>query len=123
VYYSSLKYDDKFKIEEADIRRTLDQNEQAFNYLKQTTMWRSFVSEKNLPQPTARILRKVLAEGSVPWDLGDDSMKICYKKGWLHTEALHTGGGHIICVLPTKLHTKSVLAPMAFFPEFPLTKY
>lgn len=61
---------------------------------------------KRISQPVARILRKVLPEGSVPRDLDDDGVKICYEKGWLHIEALDAGGGNIICVLPTKLYAK-----------------
>lgn len=62
---------------------------------------------KRISQPAARILRKV---------------KICYDKGWVHTEALRAGGGDFICVLPTKLHAKSVLALVAFLLEFHFTK-
>jgi hypothetical protein len=93
-------------IHEADIRKTLERKEEAFNFLAQTPVQRSFVNRRNLTPRAANILRKVLIEGSVPRDLDDEGVRTCYKQGWLHTEALDYEAMKIICVLPTNLHAK-----------------
>lgn len=93
-------------IHEADIRKTLERKEEAFDFLAQTPVQRSLVDRRNLTPCAANILRKVLIEGSVACDLDDEGVRTCYEKGWLHAEALDYAAMEIICVLPTNLHAK-----------------
>ena len=111
-------------VHEADIRRTLEQKDEAFEFLEQTPVHRSFVNLRNLTPRAANILRKVLIEGSVPRDLNDEGVRTCYEQGWLHTEALDRRAIEIICVLPTNLHAKSVPSLFcALLSRFPSLKH
>jgi hypothetical protein len=96
---------------EADIRKALDDKDKAFAFLRETPANRSFVVLQNLNPHAANTLRKVLIEGSIPRDLEDEGVRICYQRGWVHTEAVDQYGAEIICVLPSNLHAKSVLSP------------
>jgi hypothetical protein len=98
-------------IHETDIRKTLAKKDEAFAFLEQTPVHRSFVNLQKLMPRAANILRKVLIEGNVPRDLNDEGVRTCYEQGWLHTEALDSKAIKIICILPTNLHAKSVPSP------------
>jgi hypothetical protein len=104
VYHSNVKRGMDI-IHEADIRNTLERKE-AFDFLAQTPVRRSFVNRRNLTPHAANILWKVLIEGSVPRNLNNEGVRTCYEQGWLHTEALDNEAMEIICVLPTNLHAK-----------------
>ncbi|QKX57279.1 uncharacterized protein TRUGW13939_04390 [Talaromyces rugulosus] len=123
VYRSDLKRD-MDAVREADIRKTLEDKNKAFAFLEQTPVQRSFVDLKNLNPHAANTLRKVLIEGSMPRDLDNEGVRICYERGWLHTEPLDVQANEIICVLPTKLHAKFVEYNLADPKvKFPREKY
>lgn len=65
-------------IHEADIRKTLEQKEEAFEFLENAPVKRSFVNRRKLTPCAANILRKVLIEGSVPRDL-NNATSTCYE--------------------------------------------
>ncbi|CRG90461.1 hypothetical protein PISL3812_07505 [Talaromyces islandicus] len=123
LYHSNLKRDMK-TLCEADIRKALDDKNQAFAFLRQAPVHRSFVTLEKLNPHAANTLRKVLIEGSIPRDLEDEGVRICYERGWVHTEALDQDAAEIICVLPSNLHAKFVEYNLADHKvEFPREKY
>ena len=67
---------------------------------------RSFSSEKKLTVEAADTLRKVLQYGSIPRQLEDPGIRLCYEEGWVHSEATDLKAECIFCVMPSKLHEK-----------------
>jgi hypothetical protein len=82
----------------------LSDEEASFGYLQQTSVQRSFPRKLKLTPEAVEVLRRVLVEHSIPCDLDDPGIKLCYLNGWLHAEAIDSLGNEIVCVLPSPLH-------------------
>ena len=54
----------------------------------------------------ADVLRKVLQHGSIPCQLEDPGIRLCYEEGWVHSEITDLVTMYTICILPSKLHEK-----------------
>lgn len=88
------------------VLKALNDEPTLFDVVASSAVGRSF-PRRNLLTPTAaEILRRVLEFGSVPRNLEDEGLNLCYKMGWLHSEPLDTDGAEILCVFPSKLHEK-----------------
>jgi hypothetical protein len=84
----------------------LENEDRLFQYLAQMPVQRSFINRRELTVEAADILREVLANGSVPRDLTNNGVRLCYEKGWLHSEPLNWDDLDIRCVFPTHLQAK-----------------
>jgi hypothetical protein len=67
---------------------------------------RSFPSQEKLTVEAADVLRKVLKYGSIPRQLGDPGIRLCYEEGWVHSEPTDLYAEDVVCVFPSKLHEK-----------------
>jgi hypothetical protein len=67
---------------------------------------RSFPSQRKLTVEAANVLREVLQLGSIPRNLENPGIRLCYEEGWIHSEAMDQDAVDIVCVLPSKLHEK-----------------
>jgi hypothetical protein len=74
--------------------------------LKEYPVQRSFPSARKLTIEAADVLRKVLQYGSIPRQLKDPGICLCYKEGWVHSETTDLDMEDVDCVLPSKLHEK-----------------
>ena len=79
--------------------------------LKEYPVQRSFPPGEKLTAEAANVLRKVLLNGSIPRNLEDKGIRLCYEEGWVHSEAIDLGANDIVCVLPSKLHEKYYISP------------
>ncbi|KAH8423892.1 uncharacterized protein LDX57_001644 [Aspergillus melleus] len=82
-----------------------------FRSFRHCTVFKSFPLAKNLTAPAVNVLRRVLENGSVPCNLQDEGVRLCYERGWLHSDLTRTSvteDPNIICFLPTRLHMKFV---------------
>lgn len=93
-------------IKKEHVIATLDNEDEAFRFLAQTPVQRSFVNRRTLTHKAADVLREVLANGHIPRDLENEGIRTCYEQGWLHSEPLDFDAMEIICVFPTRLHAK-----------------
>ena len=67
---------------------------------------RSFPSAQKLTVEAADVLRKILQDGSIPRDLKDPGLRLCYEEGWIHSVTTDLDTEDVVCVLPSKLHEK-----------------
>jgi hypothetical protein len=74
--------------------------------LKEYPVQRSFPLAAKLTIEAADVLRKVLQHGSVPRQLEDPGIHLCYEQGWVHSDTTDLDTEDIVCVLPSKLHEK-----------------
>jgi hypothetical protein len=74
--------------------------------LKAYPVQRSFPSEEKLTVEAADVLRKVLQYGSIPRQLKDPGISLCYEQGWVHSDTTDLDTEATACVLPSKLHEK-----------------
>ena len=74
--------------------------------LKEYPVQRSFPLRKKLTVEAADVLRKVLQHGSIPRQLEDPGIRLCYEEGWVHSETIDLDTEDTVCVLPSKLHEK-----------------
>jgi hypothetical protein len=84
----------------------LDDESKVFKMLDSRPVQRSFPSQRKLTVEAADVLRKVLQSGNIRRDLEDPGVSLCYKEGWIHSEATDQHANNIVCVLPSKLHEK-----------------
>ena len=89
----------------------MDDESKVFNMLREYPVQRSFPSAKKLTAEAANVLRKVLLDGSIPRNLEDKGIRLCYEEGWVHSEATDPNAEDIVCVLPSKLHEKYYISP------------
>ena len=61
---------------------------------------------KKLTVEAADVLRKVLQHGSIPCQLEDPGIRLCYEEGWVHSVTTDLDTEAVACVLPSKLHEK-----------------
>ncbi|EAW20587.1 uncharacterized protein NFIA_030190 [Aspergillus fischeri NRRL 181] len=106
VYHPQLKHGTIEAVTQEHIMSLLEDEDRLFQHLKDTLVQRSFIKWRDLTVEAADILREVLANGSVSQDLTNNGIRICYEKGWLHTEPLSWDDKDIRCVFPTHLHAK-----------------
>ena len=69
-------------------------------------MQRSFPSDRKLTVEAANVLREVLQHNSIPRQLEDPGILLCYQEGWVHSETTDLKTEDVVCVLPSKLHEK-----------------
>ena len=74
--------------------------------LQESPVQRSFPSDGKLTVEAANVLREVLQHGSIPRELNDPGIHLCYEEGWVHSEATDLFANNIVCVLPSRLHEK-----------------
>ena len=74
--------------------------------LQGSPVQRSFPLDGKLTVEAANVLREVLQHGSIPCDLNDLGIRLCYEEGWVHSEATDDYATNVVCVLPSKLHEK-----------------
>jgi len=74
--------------------------------LREYPVQRSFPSSQKLTVEAADVLRKVLQDGSIPRQLEDPGVRLCYEEGWIHSEITDLDTEDVVCVLPSKLHEK-----------------
>ena len=86
--------------------QALDDEHRVFETLKACAVNRSFPEQRDLTPQACDVLRKVLVDGSIPYNFGDPGFNDCYEMGWIHSEATDTDAAEIVCVLPSKLHEK-----------------
>jgi hypothetical protein len=87
-----------------------DREGDIFNFLEQTPVYRSFPSASDLTVPAVQVLCRVLEEGKIMLNLRDEGIRLCYEKGWLHSDhssnsTLYKNDG-MICYFPSRLHEK-----------------
>ncbi|KAB8229541.1 uncharacterized protein BDW43DRAFT_303111 [Aspergillus alliaceus] len=124
VYRSKIKHGNISAVEKHHIIFTLNDEEESFRYLAQTGFQRSFVDLRRLTCAAGNVLREVLVNQHIPRDLDNEGIRLCYEKGWLHSEPLDFRADQIVCVFPTRLHAKFVehyLTDSSV--PFPLDKY
>jgi hypothetical protein len=74
--------------------------------LREYPVHRSFPSAEKLTTEAANVLRKVLQDGSIPRQLEDPGIRLCYEQGWVHSDTTNPDTEDTVCVLPSKLHEK-----------------
>jgi hypothetical protein len=74
--------------------------------LKEYPVQRSFPLVEKITIKAADVLRKVLQDGSIPRQLEDPAIRLCYEEGWIHSETTDLDTENTVCVLPSKLHEK-----------------
>jgi hypothetical protein len=84
----------------------LDDESKVFELLKEYPVQRSFPLAGKLTIEAADVLRKVLQDGSIPRQLNDPGICLCYEEGWVHSETTDLDTEDIVCILPSKLHEK-----------------
>lgn len=92
----------------------LDDERQAFDFLKNTPINRSFPP---LTEPRAiavNVLCRVLCEKVMECDLNDPGVEMCYRMGWVHSDYAGTDSAKLVCFLPSRLHEKYVAPSFAF---------
>jgi hypothetical protein len=89
----------------------LDNESKVFGMLREYPVQRSFPPAKKLTVKAADVLRNVLLDGSIPRDLKDEGIRLCYEEGWVHSEATDPSAEDVVCVLPSKLHEKYYISP------------
>ena len=91
------------------LSQSLYDESRVFRGLRKNAVFTSFPLPKFLTVQAVKVLRKVLEDGSVPFNLQDDGLQLCYEKGWLHLDLARTSASEnpqMICFLPTRLHMK-----------------
>lgn len=106
VYRSDLKHGRISVVTKEHILSTLDDESQAFEFITQSPVYRSFPEGRALTPQAADVLRTVLVDGSILRDLSNEGIKLCYEMGWLHAEPTDRQGQEVVCVFPTPLHAK-----------------
>lgn len=84
---------------------TLDDEFQVFNFIEEAPVRQSFPNTRCLTPQAAHVLRRVLVDGSIPRNLSDEGIKLCYEMGWLHAEPIDEAGWNVVCV-SEPLHAK-----------------
>jgi hypothetical protein len=88
----------------------LNDEEKSFGYFMHKSLRRSLPNRKDLPTAAVDILREVLTNQQIPRDLNREGVKLCYERGWLHSEPLDSDAKKIVCIFPSKLHAKYVFS-------------
>lgn len=106
TYRSDIKHSRVGTITLPLVVKALSDEYTVFETLRLFAVSRSFPRGDLLTPDAADILRKVLEDGSIPRDLNNDAIVLCYSMGWLHTEPLDADAAKIVCIFPSKLHEK-----------------
>jgi hypothetical protein len=77
-----------------------------FSHLENTWVYRSFPKQHNLTPRAVDVLKKVLLHRTLDFNIDDKGMKLCFKMGWIHVDAMHSDGSDQQCFLPSRLHEK-----------------
>lgn len=86
--------------------QALADDKEVFADLDSRVVNRSFpVPGQHLTPGAARILKRALSDGSVPFNESDEGINICYYMGWIH-RTLSFDGTEDVAVLPSRLHEK-----------------
>jgi hypothetical protein len=92
----------------------LEDDAEVFRYLINQAVFRSFPEGRHLIPEAARILSRILEEGSAQFDGKDMSILKCYEKGWIHRICVGEFVTSEVVVLPSRLHEKSLLFGVAY---------
>ena len=87
--------------------RALRDENTAFDEIAQYSIGRSFPNRgsRYLTTDAQVILKKVLEDGNIPFDIGIPGIKTCYEFGWVQRTLQE---GQDVCVLPSAFHAKYV---------------
>jgi hypothetical protein len=79
-----------------------------FSSLIGTVVSRSFPSGERFTIEAANTLSEVLEDGYILFDKLVNSIRHCYKNGWIHRTLVIQGTGqwHSVGILPSRLHEK-----------------
>lgn len=91
------------------LSQSFSDESRVFRDLRRTAVFASFPLPHLLTASAVKVLRRVLEDGSVPFNLQDDGIRLCYENGWLHSDLTRTSTSEdpkMICFLPTRLHMK-----------------
>jgi len=77
-----------------------------FSHLENTWVYRSFPKQHNLTPHAVDVLKKVLLHRTLDFNIDDKGMKLCFKMGWIHVDAMRSDGSGQQCFLPSRLHEK-----------------
>jgi hypothetical protein len=103
------------EITEDHLVKALDDDAAVFQTLLGSAVYRSFPTQSsaefNELQPQDKltpvgVLGNVLQNRKLKFDLKDEGMKLCFKKGWIQVEAECADGSNQVCFLPSQLHKK-----------------
>lgn len=88
---------------------SLHDESRVFRGLRHSAFFRSFPLPNSLTAPAVNALRRALENGSVPCNLQDEGIRLCYEKGWLHSDLTRTSASEdpsAVFSFPTRIHMK-----------------
>lgn len=110
-YHSEVENNSIKTITEKHLVDSLEDGPNLFASLQTTVFFQSFPTSQQLAltPAAATALRRIIQEGTIPCDLDDPGVELCFKRGWAHTDYTHSspaGVENLVCFLPTRLHVK-----------------
>jgi hypothetical protein len=78
VYHTQLKHSD-YVVRKNDILKAFDDKDSAIAFTQQTLLYCLFFTHADLTPKAIDVLRKVLADGSIPRDLADKGIWTYYE--------------------------------------------
>ena len=110
MYRSKLKNGKLTSVTVDHVVSALEDEDAVFHALVQCNIHRSFPQPDDLTPDAVKALRTTLLNGSIPWDLEDAGVNLCYKTGSLHSEPRNyrASESEVVCVIPSKIHAKYV---------------
>jgi hypothetical protein len=84
----------------------LDDDAAVFLSLQASSVFRSFPVQDELTPSAVTALRRALKSGWAPFNLEDEGMRLCFKKGWVHVESTNNLGLDQWFFIPSRLHEK-----------------
>ncbi|OJJ83102.1 uncharacterized protein ASPGLDRAFT_459160 [Aspergillus glaucus CBS 516.65] len=109
AYQPRIKHGEILTVAQYHVVEALENHATLFNSLNTYPIYRSFPSADRLTPQAVGVLRDTLLYKSIPCDLNQPGVRLCYEQGWLHSEpADPTKPEDLVCVLPSKLHERFV---------------
>lgn len=107
AYQPRIKHGEILIVAQYHVVEALENHATLFNSLNTYPIYRSFPSADRLTPQAVGVLRDTLLYKSIPCDLNQPGVRLCYEQGWLHSEpADPTKPEDLVCVLPSKLHER-----------------
>lgn len=82
----------------------LKDDDSVCRYIENESVSRSFPS--GITPEIESVLSTILEEGSMRFDMDDESIRECYQSGWVHRMSQKSYGNDDILVLSSRLHEK-----------------
>lgn len=105
-YRSDLKHGHLQILGKEEVLNALDDDLAVLKSLDSRAISRSFPHRRFLTAAAADTLRRTLLERSIPLDLKDEGVELCYQLGWLQAEALDREANDVVCSFPSRIHEK-----------------